>query len=133
KFIAVLENFKYVFRGGRAPFLGRFISSIIRFMPILTIGSNGKVQLKKFVRNKESGIIEIFKQTKALISCSENNKIGIFYGSDISPALKLEKMIREDKSIKTDEIILTEITTIMVAHTGPGIFGVAVTNCPNLE
>jgi len=30
-------------------------------------------------------------------------------------------MIREDKDIKLDELILTEITTIMGAHTGPGI------------
>ena len=36
-------------------------------------------------------------------------------------------MITEDKDIKIDELVLTEITTIMSAHTGPTIWGVAIT------
>ena len=48
-----------------------------------------------------------------------------FYGEDIKPALKLRDMITQDKSIKIDEMIVTEITTIMSAHTGPDIWGIS--------
>ena len=40
-------------------------------------------------------------------------------------------MVRDDGDIKVDEIILTEVTTIMSAHTWPGIWGIA--NCPKVE
>ena len=35
KFFGAIENFKYLFSGGRAPFLGKFLSSAIKFKPIL--------------------------------------------------------------------------------------------------
>lgn len=128
KFFAILENFEYVFRGGRTPFLGKFLSKSIIFKPILTIDRNGKIKLKKFVRNKRNAIIELYKQAKKESSYANKTKIGIFYGSDINTALELEKMVRGDNNIEIDEFILTDITTIMSAHTGPGICGIAV--CP---
>ena len=131
KFFAAIENFKYLFRGGRAPFLGKFLGSAIKFKPVLTIGKNGKIKLKKFTRSKKNATTELYKQTKKAASPDYENKIGIFYGSDKNLALELEKMIREDKDIKLDELILTEITTIMSAHTGPGIWGVGI--CPKID
>ncbi len=130
KFFAVLENFKYVFRGGRAPFLGKFLSVAIRFKPILTIGINGKVQLRGSAKNRKGAIYKIYRQIKKEASCKGKKIFGIFYGSDISPALELKKMIEDDSDIDIDELILTEITAIMSAHTGPGIWGAAV--CPKV-
>ncbi|PIU29454.1 MAG: hypothetical protein COT09_00675 [Candidatus Hydromicrobium americanum] len=128
KLFATFENFEYIFRGGRAPFLGKFLSKSIRLKPIITIGSDGKVKLKKFVKNKRNSIIELYKQIRKDSFYTGKKKIGIFYGSDINPALELEKMIREDSRVKIDEMILSEVTTVMSAHTGPGIWGVS--SCP---
>jgi len=43
----------------------------------------------------------------------------------------LEKIIRSDNEIKIDEMILTELTTVMSVHTGPGIWGLSV--CPGIK
>ena len=131
KFFGTIENFKYLFSGGRAPFLGKSLGSAIKLKPILTIDKNGKVKLKKFTRSKKNAIKELYIQAKKAASAVYENKIGIFYGSEKNLALELEKMIREDKDIKFDELILTEITTIMSAHTGPGIWGVGI--CPKID
>jgi len=131
KFFGTIENFKYLFSGGRAPFLGKSLGSAIKLKPILTIDKNGKVKLKKFTRSKKNAIKELYMQAKKAASAVYENKIGIFYGSEKNLALELEKMIREDKDIKFDELILTEITTIMSAHTGPGIWGVGI--CPKID
>jgi DegV family protein with EDD domain len=128
KLFATFENFEYIFRGGRAPFLGKFLSKSIKLKPILTIDTNGKVKLKKFVKNKRNSIIELYKQIRKDSFYTGKKKIGIFYGSDINPALELEKMIREDSRVKIDEMILSEVTAVMSAHTGPGIWGVS--SCP---
>jgi DegV family protein with EDD domain len=128
KMFATFENFEYLFRGGRAPFLGKFLARSMILKPIVTIGSDGKVKLKKFVRNKRNSIIELYKQIRKDPFSTGEKKIGIFYGSDLNTALELKKMIKGDKKIKVEELILTEVTTIMSAHTGPGIWGVS--SCP---
>ncbi len=125
--LATFDNFKYLFMGGRAPFLKKFLSKSIIFKPVLMIGKNGKVKLKKFARNKKSSIVELYKQVKKDRN-KRKKKIGIFYGQDIGPALDLEAMVRNDPKIKIDELILTEMTTIMSAHTGPDIWGIS--SCP---
>ena len=126
KFIATLENLEYVFKGGRAVFLSKFLSKAIKFIPILNIGRDGKVKLRKFVKNKEKAILEIYSQAVAAAKLNNNNIIGIFYGSDITPAKELEKLLRQNTDISISDIIINKITTVISAHTGPGIWGVAV-------
>lgn len=131
KLFATFENFKYLFVGGRAPFLGKFLSMSIRFKPIITIGSDGKIKLVKFVKSQKNSLIELYWQVKKTSYPNKKKKIGIVYGEDIGPALELEKIIRSDSEIEIDELILTEITKVMSAHTGPGIWGIAV--CPTVK
>lgn len=127
RLFATFENFEYLFIGGRAPVLKKFLSKSIILKPILIL-DNGKVKLKKFAKNKKNSIIELYKQVKKDASQACRKKFGIFYGQDKKPALELESMIMNDSRIIVDEMILTEITTIISAHTGPGIWG--VTSCP---
>jgi DegV family protein with EDD domain len=128
---AAFDDFKYLFIGGRAPFLGKFLSMSVKLDPIVTIGGDGKVKLVKFVRNKRNSLIELYWQLKKISYPDEKKKIGIFYGEDINTALELEKIIRSDNEIKIDEMILTELTTVMSVHTGPGIWGLSV--CPGIK
>jgi len=126
KVYATFENFEYLFMGGRAPFLKKFLSRSLFLKPIVSV--EGKVKLKKFVKNKRNSIIELHKQIRKDMFYTGKKKIGIFHGEDMGPALELEEMVRNDSKIKIDELIITEITTIMSAHTGPGIWG--ITSCP---
>jgi len=123
KLLATFENFHYLFMGGRAPVLKKFLSKSIILKPILAL-DNGIVKLKKFARNKKKAILELYRQIKKHSLPGYNKKIGIFYGSDIEPALELKELIKSDPEIKIDELILTEITTIISGHTGPGIWGI---------
>jgi DegV family protein with EDD domain len=131
RLFAAFENFEYLFVGGRAPFMGKFLSISIRFKPIITISSDGKVRLIKFVKNRRNSLIEIYWQVKKISYPVKRKKIGIFYGEDKDIALELENIIRSDSQIEIDELVLTELTTVMSAHTGPGIWGVSV--CPAIK
>ena len=126
RFFALLENFEYVFKGGRVNFFGKIINKALRFIPILTIGKNGKVHLSRFAKNKNSALEEIYKMAVKASGFNSSSKFGIFYGEDINTAKYLEKKLKENKDIKIDEIIITKITTVISAHTGPGIYGIAV-------
>ena len=57
---------------------------------------------------------------------NRSSKFWIFNGEDINTAKFLEKMLKDNKGIRIDEIITTKITTVISAHTGPGIYGIAV-------
>lgn len=138
RFSATLESMEHVFKGGRAKFFAKFLSSSIIFKPILTIGRDGKVKLKKFAKNNKTAIFELINQAKKelMILKEKGYKkcyLGIFYGSDKKPALQIEKSLKQDLELKEiiDETIITEITAIISAHTGPGIWGVATT--PKIE
>jgi DegV family protein with EDD domain len=126
RFFALLENFEYVFKGGRGTFFGKIINKALIFTPILTIGKTGKVHLSRFAKNKNSALEEICKMAAKASMSNGSSKFGIFYGEDINTAKYLEKMLKENKDIRIDEIITTKITTVISAHTGPGIYGIAV-------
>ncbi len=126
RFFALLENFEYVFKGGRGTFFGKIINKALMFTPILTIDKTGKVHLSKFAKNKNSALEEIYKMAVRASMPNRSSKFGIFYGEDINTAKFLEKMLKDNKGIRIDEIITTKITTVISAHTGPGIYGIAV-------
>jgi DegV family protein with EDD domain len=130
RLLATFENFQYLFMGGRAPVLKKFLSKSIILKPIVVL-DNGIVKLKKFARSKKNSIIELYKQIKKYSMPQYKKKIGIFYGSDIEPALELEEKVKNDPDIRIDELILTEITTIISGHTGPGIWGITSNPVPN--
>jgi len=70
--------------------------------------------------------LEIYSQAVAAAKFNNNNIISIFYGSDITPAKELERLLRQNTDIAISDIIINKITTVISAHTGPGIWGVAV-------
>ncbi len=130
RFFALLENFEYVLKGGRGTFFGKILNKAMIFTPVLTIGKAGKVHLSKFARNKNSALEEIYRMAVRTSMSNNSSKFGIFYGEDINVAKYLEKRIMGNKDIKIDEIIITKITTVISAHTGPGIYGIAVSPGP---
>ncbi len=129
-FYATFENFEYVVRGGRAPFLSRFAGKASLLKPIIAFNQEGKLSLKKFCFNKKSSISWLYHLVRKDILNSSNNRnrIGICYGNDKGPALELENMVKNDPDINVEEIIMTRMTAIMGAHTGPGIWGISA--CP---
>ncbi|MGM0366187.1 MAG: DegV family protein [Actinomycetota bacterium] len=124
-FFAAIENFKYVLRSGRTPFLGNLLSKALIFKPVVSVNSSGKIYLKRLLKNKNNAIEELHKQTIRHLSGNFNWNIGIFYGQEKERALYLKKVFESQKKLPIKNIILSEITTVISAHTGPGIWGVA--------
>jgi len=129
-FYASFDNFEHIIKGGRAPFLAKFVKKALVIKPIVTFSSAGKMKLKKFCLNNKSAIKQLHTLISSDIVSSNMGRcaIGIFYGNDIGPAERLKKYIEDDPCIDASEYILTQMTAVMSAHTGPGIWGVAA--CP---
>ncbi len=125
-FFAAIENFKHVLRSGRTPFLSNLLSKALIFKPVVSINASGKIYLKRILRNKNNAINELYKQAVRHIGQGFSWNIGIFYGPHKEPAMYLKRKFVDRKDLPVNDIIMTEITTVISAHTGPGIWGVAL-------
>jgi len=126
KFIAVLGSFEYVFKGGRGAFFGKILSKAILFTPILTIGRGGKVHLKKFCRSKKSAMRIMSDQALSISRQYGKINIGVFYGMDPLPVEAMKKEITSSEDIIVKRLVENKITTVISAHTGPELWGIAI-------
>ena len=129
-FYATFDNFEYVVKGGRAPFLAGFVKKVMLLKPIINFNEAGGLGLKKFCINKNSSIRTLFNLIKKDIISFKMGRclIGICYGNDEGPAVRLKNMVEDDREIKVSDIVMTRMNSVMAAHTGPGIWGITV--CP---
>jgi len=132
-FYATFDNFEYIIKGGRAPFLAKFIKKAMVLKPIITFSPSGKLKLKKFCLNNKVSIKQLYTLIKSDIISSDMGRcmIGIFYGNDAGPAERLKRFIEDDPQIDASDFLMTKMTAVMSAHTGPGIWGIAA--CPAYE
>ena len=130
-FYATFDNFEYLVKGGRAPFLAGFVKKVMLLKAVIGFNDAGSLGLKKFCMNKTSAIRALFGLVKKDIVSSgmDSCLIGICYGIDDGSAERLKKMVEEDDDIKASSIVLTRMTSVMAAHTGPGIWGISA--CPS--
>ena len=76
-FYASFENFEYIVRGGRAPFLSRFAGKASLLKPIVAFNKEGKLSLKKFCFNKKSSIDWLYHLSRKDILASLDNRTRI--------------------------------------------------------
>jgi DegV family protein with EDD domain len=129
-FYATFDNFEYLVKGGRAPFLAGFVKKVMLLKPVISFNETGGLGLKRFCMNKNSSIRALFNLLKKDIIISDMGSclIGICYGDDEEPAQRLKKMVEDDKEIQAIDIVMTRMTSVMAAHTGPSIWGIGA--CP---
>ena len=113
----VVEDLKYLARGGRLSSTSAFIGNILRLKPVLHVDKTGKiVPLKKVIgrRKSVSVLIEKFKENYN----GQSNKVFI---SDANCSKDCEFVKEELLKINPDlDITIVPLGTIIVSHSGPG-------------
>jgi len=129
-FYATFDNFEYVVRGGRAPFLAGFARRMMPLKAVIGFNEGGGLGLKRFCLDRNSSIKALFALIKKDMAASgmKSCLIGICYGNNAGPAEMLKDMVEDDRDIKARDVIMTRMTSVMAAHTGPGIWGISA--CP---
>jgi len=129
-FYATFDNFEYVVKGGRAPFLAGFVKKVMLLKAVITFRENGSLGLKRFCINRRSALTHLYRSVKSEIIGSGMGRciIGICYGNDAGPALILKDMVENDPDIEVCDFVMSKMTSVMAVHTGPGIWGIAA--CP---
>jgi len=123
-FLASVENFEYLLKGGRVSGLKRLLNMALKVRPIFVI-EDGKVKVSKISRTRKSSIEQIAKDFKAIYSKKGKARVAIFYGEDLDAVNTLNQIIKKDPELDIEEVIFTEITPVIGTHSGPTIIGLA--------
>lgn len=119
----IVNTLEYLKKGGRIGKVEGTIGELLNIKPIISIDENGVYYTFKKVRGRKKSIQDIYNLVKEKASDKVVN-IAIGHGNAHKEAYELLEKIKELKNVKNT--VLTQISPVMVVHTGPGLIGVVI-------
>ncbi len=123
-FMATVENFEYLLKGGRITGLKKLLNYMLKIKPVFST-DDGKVKVFKISRTKKGAVNIILHELKNTFTGKGKIRIGIFYGNELESALNIKQQISEIPDLDIEEIIFSEITPVIGTHSGPTVIGLA--------
>jgi DegV family protein with EDD domain len=123
KLYGTIDTLKYLRRSGRVPAVANFISRILKIKPLLGI-KNGLVEMIGIAVTRYGSLVEI---TKRVIKDFRKEKwvlVSIIHTLSLKESERI--MSRIKSSLRCVDTMITECTSVIGAHTGPGLIGIIV-------
>jgi DegV family protein with EDD domain len=119
----VVQTLEYLKKGGRIGKVEGTIGELLSIKPIISINEDGVYYSFKKVRGRSRSIDELFdiireKARETLVN------IAVAHGNAYEEAQDLLKRVMDLKNIK--ETVFTQISPVLVVHTGPGLIGIVI-------
>ena len=122
-FIAGFETLEYLARGGRIGKAAYLLSDAIKVVPLVSLNDEGEVIPITKVFGHQKMMTEMIHYVRERALKSSRLTVAIMHADTPEWAEKLRQMTIDQ--LHPDEIFITDFTPVMVAHTGPGIIGMA--------
>jgi DegV family protein with EDD domain len=120
--VAVLDTLHYLARGGRVPKVVAWATSLLQIKPILTL-SGEEVGFLERVRTRKKALSRLVEIMRERVGGKRPLHASVFHAAALGEALALrEEIVRE---FQPQELYLTQFTSVMGVHTGPGVVGLA--------
>lgn len=119
----VVSTLEYLRKGGRIGKVEGTIGELLNIKPIISINEDGVYYSYKKVRGRSRSIDELFEIVREKAKETLVN-IAVAHGDAHDEALGLLKRVRELKNI--GETVFTQISPVLVVHTGPGLIGIVI-------
>ncbi len=117
----VLDTLKYLERGGRAPKVGAWATSLLKLKPVV-INRMGHAHFLGMVRSRAQGIERMIRAMREKIGSNRVSAI-IVHSELETEAKELERRLHSE--FNCNETYVTEVTAVVAAHLGPGAIGIA--------
>ena len=124
QFFFVLDTLDYLRRGGRVNLPAAVMANLLRVKPILTL-NDGKVVPVARPRTRAKALEKLLDLMSKGTTDSPLH-IGIMHGDDLDGVAQLKQKITARYNYS--ELVITDFTPVMGAHTGPGLLGIAFYN-----
>lgn len=117
----VLDTLKYLERGGRAPKVGAWATSLLKLRPVV-INQMGHAHFLGMVRSRAQGVERMIRAMREKIGSNRVSAI-IVHSELETEAKELERRLHSE--FNCNETYVTEVTAVVAAHLGPGAIGIA--------
>ena len=119
--LVTLDTLEYLHRGGRVPAVAALVGSLLKINPIVYITRDGHADVLERPRTKAMAVrrmVEIMEQQVG----SNPVHAAVVHADALEEAERLKEELAS--RFHCLELLLTEFTPVMGAHTGPGVLGV---------
>ena len=123
KIYYVVKTLEYLRKGGRIGKVEGTIGELLNIKPIISMNEDGVYYSFKKVRGRSRSIEELLEIIKEKAREKLVN-IAVAHGDAFEEAQDLLKKVKELKNIK--ETVFTQISPVLVVHTGPGLIGIII-------
>ena len=120
--VAVIDDLKYLRKGGRLPAAVAVAGGMLGIKPLITI-KDGKVAMAGKARGLPGAYVALFKKIEELGGISPDFAAVAGYSSSLREVQPIENYFRENLHI--GEPLVRQIGCVIGTHAGPGAFGLA--------
>ncbi len=120
--LGVLDTLRYVAKSGRVPAVIHWVTSLLRIKPIL-VAEGEEIRAVERVRAMPRAISRLLTRIEERLDEERPLHMAVMHADAPAAAGDLADTVRQ--RFQPDELLITEFTSVMGAHTGPGFVGVA--------
>ncbi len=117
-----VDTLEFLHRGGRIGGAQRFIGSTLNLKPILAL-KDGRVEAEDRVRTKSKALDRLLELVARQVSGKSNIRLATLHANAEQEACDL--LERASRELNAVESILSSVSPVIGAHTGPGTVGLA--------
>jgi DegV family protein with EDD domain len=122
-FVGSLETLEYLARGGRIGKAAYMLSSATHILPVLSMSDEGEVLPICRVIGYQRALEEMVRFVGERVASGSRLSLAVMHADVLQWAERLRALALE--RLQPDEMLLTDFTPVMAAHSGPGIIGLA--------
>lgn len=121
RLLIMMDTLKYLARGGRIGSAQAWLGTALRFKPIITL-AEGKIAPVDRPRSRPRAIDRLFELMAEDVG-EQPVHVAVTQGAALAEAETLRDRIGSRFDCR--DLVITEFTPVMGAHTGPGVLGIA--------
>ena len=121
--IGALDTLRYLAKSGRVPMVVHWATSLLQIKPILA-AKGEEIRAIARVRTMPRALSRLLSHVEERLDGQRPLHMAVMHADAPAAADDLTDAIR--RRFDPDELLITEFTSVMGAHTGPGFVGVAL-------
>jgi DegV family protein with EDD domain len=119
----VVKTLDYLKKGGRIGKVEGTIGELLNIKPIISINEEGVYYTYRKVRGRNKSIEELYEIVKERAK-DKKVSVAIAHGNAYEESQGLLQRIKELPNV--EETVFTQISPVLVVHTGPGLIGIVI-------
>ncbi|HET6846049.1 MAG TPA: DegV family protein, partial [Anaerolineales bacterium] len=120
--VFAVETLEFLHRGGRIGGAARFIGSALNLKPILVL-RDGRIEAEDRVRTKSKAVDRVLELVTKAVAGQANIRLATVHANAEAEATEL--LDRAARIVNPVEKVVTSLSPVVGAHTGPGTVGLA--------